>query len=461
MEFKPINKQGFPTVIDSFLKKEYIVIVRKKISLIILLSGIVLFTGITPDSYLILSKWDLWQNGAKLRGANIYQRRVYPELDGLFFLGEGPVGPPYSQEDFLALASLGANLVNISHPGLFSEKPPYQPDQKLIDNLDRLLEMIHQADLFAIISFRTGPGRSEFTFFWGEEGDWFDSSYYNDLIWVDKKAQAAWTEMWRFTADRYRHHPAVVGYDLMVEPNANEIWLDIWDPAEFYSQYWDSLYDWNQLYPRIIKAIREVDPSTPILVEALAYANLTWLPYLQPVSVPRIVYVFHQYDPHLYTHQEPQGPVYSYPGQFDIDNDGQPESFTKEWLKNYLSLIDEFKIRCLCPVAANEFGVVRWAPGAADFLDDQIDLLEKKNINHAVWIWNPGWPPYSREVDYFDYRHGPDPNTHTNLDHNPLLQVLQKYWRRNYLRPSRVIFRSLFSGEALQPSRNIQRLKKK
>jgi len=41
-------------------------------------------------------KWALWTGPTQLRGANIYQRRVYPELDGPDFYGPGPVGPPYT-----------------------------------------------------------------------------------------------------------------------------------------------------------------------------------------------------------------------------------------------------------------------------------------------------------------------------------------------------------------------------
>ena len=37
---------------------------------------------------------------------------------------------------------LGANYVNISHPGLFGEDPPYVLDEAVQDNLDRLLDMI-------------------------------------------------------------------------------------------------------------------------------------------------------------------------------------------------------------------------------------------------------------------------------------------------------------------------------
>ena len=141
------------------------------------------------------NKWALWTDGPHLRGANIYQRRVYPELDGPSFLGPGPVGPPYTQEDLNRLAALGANYVNISHPGLFTESPPYVLDPDIRDNLDNLLNMVAEADMFAVISFRTGPGRSEFTFFCDEVGDWFDASYLNDSMWQDQTAQDAWAAM--------------------------------------------------------------------------------------------------------------------------------------------------------------------------------------------------------------------------------------------------------------------------
>jgi len=131
----------------------------------------------TPTSETEIDKWSLWTGGTRLRGANIWQRRVYPALDGPTFLGPGPVGPPFIQSDFDNLAALGANYVNISHPGLFTESPPYVLDQDIQDSLDNLLDMIEQANMFAVISARTGPGRSDFTFYWDGAGDWFNESY--------------------------------------------------------------------------------------------------------------------------------------------------------------------------------------------------------------------------------------------------------------------------------------------
>jgi len=396
-----------------------------------------------------MDKWALWVGGTKLRGANIYQRRVYPELDGPTFMGPGPVGPPYTQEDFDRLAALGANYVNISHPGLFTETPPYTLDQDIQDNLDNLLAMTAQADMFAVIGFRTGPGRSEFWAFWGEdtasdpEEGWFDPSYYNNRVWGDQAAQDAWVEMWRYTAQRYKDNPIVVGYDLMVEPNSNEVGsfplgdpLDIWDPEEFYDEYGGTLYDWNQLYPRIAAAIRQVDPKTPILIGGMGYSAIEWLPYLEPTGDPRTVYTVHQYAPHLYTHQWWDTQDCAYPGTCDVNWDGVAEPFDRAWLDDLLSTVDDFKAAHGVPVAVNEFGVMRWEPGAADFMDDQMDLFEGRGLNYALWLWETSWEPYAEEVDAFNFRHGPDPHNHADVESSELMDVIVAHWEQNMIRPS-------------------------
>ena len=53
-----------------------------------------------------LDKWALWTGETKLRGANIWQRIVIPDLDGPDFLGSNYIGPPYTQDDFNRLADI-------------------------------------------------------------------------------------------------------------------------------------------------------------------------------------------------------------------------------------------------------------------------------------------------------------------------------------------------------------------
>ncbi|MBU6998658.1 MAG: endo alpha-1,4 polygalactosaminidase [Theionarchaea archaeon] len=387
-------------------------------------------------------KMDLWnlKTGPHLRGVNIWQRRVYPELDGPEFMGSGPVGPPATQEDFDRLAALGCNYVNISHPGLFTETPPYRLDKSIQDNLDSLIDMIEQADMFCVISFRTGPGRSEFTFVSEDLGDWFDESYLNDSVWQDQEAQDAWVAMWEYTANRYKDNPVVAGYDLMVEPNSNETgssyvhdYLDIWDPEEFYDTYAGTLYDWNQLYPRIIAAIRIRDDKTPILVGGNGYSGLEWLSYLKVVKDPRVVYAAHQYAPTQYAFQYGTTTC-SYPGMCDINWDGQRERIDRAWLADFLSVIDTFSTENRISVAINEFGVNRWVPGAAEFIDDEMGLFEEEGVNSALWEWQV-WEPFSEKVNAMNFLFGSDPENKREVD-NDLLRVITSYWAYNTVRPS-------------------------
>ncbi len=388
-----------------------------------------------PPALSTTDKWALWTGGVQLRGANVWQRVVVPHVDGDEFLGRDHVGPPFTQADFDRLAALGANYVNISGPGLFTERPPYVVDEKVQANLDDLLDMIARADMFAVITARTGPGRSDFTFY--DEGieEWGDPSLVLDDVWLDQAAQDAWAEMWRYTAARYRDNPIVVGYDLMCEPNAAGRLLDTWDGQDFYPTYTRTLYDWNQFYPRIVKAIREVDAGTPILVSAMGWGAVRWLPYLEPVDDARTVYLVHQYEPQdQYTHQEPPAENV-YPGSFDLDWDGAPDSFDRDWLDAYLAVVDAFKAQHGAPVAVNEFGVVRWVPGGAAFMDDLMDLFEQRDMNHALWVWDPSWRPWTIEVDAFNFRHGPDPRHHEDIASSDLMDVILKYWERNTIRP--------------------------
>lgn len=422
----PLSAPGVPSIP---ITQTATVVVSSPLTSVVLLPVILSPASPTP----VFEKWTLWTSGAQLRGANIWQRIRVPDLDG-DLLGQGYIGPPYAQSDFDRLANAGANYVNLSIPGLFTERPPYVLDEGAQTNLDSLLEMAQRAGLFAVVSFRTGPGRSDFTFYRDGAGVWFDPSLLIESVWTEQAAQDAWVEMWRYTAQRYRNHRIIVGYDLMVEPNADEVMLNIYNPADFYPRYAGTLYDWNQFYPRIVNAIREMDIETPILVNPMGWGSVPWLPYLQPMSAERVVYAAHQYGPFIYTHQSPEDDK-PYPGEFDITWDGVPDRFDRAWLESYLAPLETFRQQTGAPVAVNEFGVVRWAPGAADFLRAEIDWFEVQGLNHALWVWEPTYEPWYTWGDRaMYYPFGPDPQNFTEVE-NDLWQVIQESWSRNNARP--------------------------
>jgi hypothetical protein len=384
-------------------------------------------------------KLSLWTAGTQLRGANVYQRIVYPDVwDDPTAWGSGPLGPVFAQRDFDALSAAGANLVVLSHPGLYDDRPPYALNLDVQRNLNRFIDMAKAADLFVVIAFRTGPGRSEFTFF-GAENDEFALSRLNDTIWKDSAAQDRWVQMWRYAAARYRGRPNVVGYELMVEPNSNGVWLDIYEPQDFYPAFKNTTYDWNQLHPRITRAVREVDGDTPILVGGLSWSQVKWLPYLEPTGDNRTVYTVHQYAPQeAYTHQEadPSGAFPNrYPGRFDANGDGVSEDINAEWIDTLLNTVDAFKKKHHVAVAATEYGGVRWEPAIERFLDEEMARFEKSGMNYAVWSWQPLSERFTAVQNEFNFRLGPDPSNLVEGG-SKFFGVLKKYWSKNRVRPS-------------------------
>jgi hypothetical protein len=182
-----------------------------------------------------------------------------------------------------------------------------------------------------------------------------------------------------------------------------------------------------------VAAVREVDPNTPILIAASGYSGVRWLPHLEPVDDSRTVYTVHQYEPTDYIYQEPYG-KYTYPGTMDLTWDGVPDTLNRDWLADLFVTVDNFTTRYNVPVAANEFGVVRWVPGAAEFMNDQMDLFEERGMNYAFWALNPDWPPFA-ENDGFDFLHGPD---HANVATSDLIEIIRTNWLQNTVRPSNV-----------------------
>jgi hypothetical protein len=219
----------------------------------------------------------------------------------------------------------------------------------------------------------------------------------------------------------------------MVEPNANAVVFNLWDPEEFYPKYQSTSYDWNVFAKRMLKAIREVDNQIPVLISASSYGSPYWLPWVEVQNDDKVVYVVHHYDPFTYTHQKPPL-VNVYPSQFRAREELAPEPIDKAWLARRLSPIGEFKKRSNAPVAANEYGVMRWEKGAEKYIQDQLEIFEGYGMNHAIWLWESSLTQI--DWDDFNFRHGPDPDTHQDVENSDLMNVLKANWAKNRVRPS-------------------------
>jgi len=383
------------------------------------LTGLAAVAGLTPPVRgQARSKADLWDNrtGPHLRGAVIAQRRVLPAIDGTQFLGPGPVGAPVSDLALDRLAASGANLTILSHPGIFTETPPYRLDRDVLASLDDLVSRCEARGLFVVIGYRTGPGRSEFTFHRDSAGDWFPASLINETVWFDPVCHDGWLAMWRETARRFRARANVAGYLLMVEPNANQAGPqgEIWDADRLAAAVRQTSADWPWLAARLRQAIREVDQDTPLLVSPDGYASQAFEQSLNLPDDRRAVLCLHDYAPREYTHQSADSPVAYTAGSGLIAPPDYPR-----WM-------------------VGELGAVRFAPDLDRFLTERIGGLERAGAGWAWFRWDSGWRVYEDQENRF------------NLDYEiptatpqagPARQALTRAWHRNSEKPEQILRR--------------------
>ena len=219
----------------------------------------------------------------------------------------------------------------------------------------------------------------------------------------DDRYAAAFVDAWRRIARRFAGHHALYGYDLVNEPNQR-------GPVR--NSYWD-------LQRRAAEAIREIDPATPVIVEA----NLSDAPvafrYLSPLAMNNVIYEVHFYSPGDYTHQgvgtrprHAEGRPLVWPG-----TSPEGRAWDETHMRRVLEPVREFQKRHRCRIYVGEFSAVAWAPGADRWLHDAIGLFGEYGWDwtyHAFREW-PGW-----SVEH----EGTDKDRMTSSADNPRKRVL-------------------------------------
>ena len=264
-----------------------------------------------------------------------------------------------------------------------------------LDDLDKALDACRRYGILAVIDLHSPPG--------GRRPN-------RDLVLIhEPKYLDAFIACWERIARRFKDHPAVWGYDLVNEPVQNT-------PPE------EGGTDYLQAQVLAAKAIRAIDPKTPIIIEADHWCSAEGFRYLEPVDVPRVIYQVHMYWPGQFTHQGVHGsPVgVAYPGVIggmQVD---------KEALRRHLAPVREFQLAYNVHIYAGEFSAIRWAPGAsaADYLRDCIDLFEEYG-----WDWS--YHAF-REWDGWSVEHGPNRNNRQRTaEPGDRMRLLLDWFARN------------------------------
>lgn len=263
---------------------------------------------------------------------------------------------PYTETDFRDLAATGANVVRVPiHLRRCAGCPGWTPPEPDIRYVERVLAHGQHLGFRVVVVLQPEP--------WGHRSDYWAGPGSSAL-------QADMVRQWGHIAQRLRGQTALQAYDLINEPVVQGA------PAL-----------WKDLAGRLARALRQQDPDTPVMVEPAPWGLPGGFAQLQPLDMPGVVYSFHLYAPHAFTHQGLPGYAETprYPGQ----------GWDRQRLAKTMEAARQFAVRHQRPMFIGEFSCVRWAPEGScpRYLADAVSLFEAERWGWAYHCWRcyTGW----------------------------------------------------------------------
>jgi hypothetical protein len=183
-------------------------------------------------------------------------------------------------------------------------------------------------------------------------------------------------------------------------------------------------YRWMGVQARVAAAIREGAPRHTIVATGPRWSSVDQLLLIEPVADRNVVYNFHFYEPHNFTHQGATWGADFWPYLKGVPYPGSPEAVAplvaaaereqvRGVLKDYgeqrwgaarvrseIAQAAEWARRRGVPLTCNEFGVYRAyapAPDRLRWLADVRAALEREGIGWAMWDYAGGFGVAVRE----------------------------------------------------------------
>ena len=356
-------------------------------------------------------------------GANCQNRRVGPEYwkaaaaAGLEFVRLLPDAWPTRNRDFLMGSADRFTALD-------------EPD---LATLVRVLDDAHAAGVRVVLAPISLPGAR-----WKQlNGDRDDGR-----LWRDASYQVQAEAFWRQLAKRLRGQPALVAYNPLNEPHP-ERGFGFEDPGdegfpEWHARARGTPADLDAFNRRVVAAIREVDPDTPVLLDGWFYASPAGLALLAPVEAAGVLYAFHFYDPWEYTTFRVNAGRYAYPGRLPGPG-GKLSPWSADTLRERVAPVVRWARAHGVPplrIVAAEFGVDRRVGGALSYLSDLVGVLDENGWHRAFYAFrgDGDWTGLDYELgfDRVDPRiwdaetRGIDPETFKRRHDNPLWDVLRR-----------------------------------
>lgn len=264
-----------------------------------------------------------------------------------------------------------------------------------LKKMDEVIAFCGKSGIKVLIDLHAGPAAKQ------------DTALSNYLNWT-VESQDTLVKVWESISAKYKDSPAVWGYDILNEPREDN-----------YVYESGGALDWNRLAERVAVAIRKIDPDKPIIVEPAQWGTPYGLHVFKPFPVKNIVYSVHFYEPAEFTHQGIDG----YPAGVIYPGTIAGKKWDKAMLRQKLQPVVDFQRKYHVPIYVGEFSAPRWAPGAAQWLQDSIELFEENG-----WDWS--YHAF-REYDGWSLEHEGSVKKAVHSDDNDRKRVVLKFFAKN------------------------------
>lgn len=321
----------------------------------------------------------LWPDGRNLPGVNLLVPHGF-DLDGRVM----------TESDVERIRDWGIKIIRAGFWGLDSIASGRVGEEGLA-RLDASLDWCERQDLRCLLCL------------WDTDAQLWGTARRRGRIWGDPALREEVCEVWARIAERCRHRPETLAYELINEPRAPE----------------DGL--WNSLARDLTASIRKEDEDHTIVVESNRWGGTEAFAGLEPTGDRNSIYAFHFYEPLVFTNQRaPWMVTFSqyyhetvpYPGEAPRLQDyiqrlpPWTHEVTRRDLERSRGFWDRARLEATMNPAlrfreeqgveifCSEFGANKRAPRASSlrWLSDVVSLFRRHGISWTYW--------YYRDMDF-------------------------------------------------------------
>ncbi|MDR0320247.1 MAG: glycoside hydrolase family 5 protein [Treponema sp.] len=290
----------------------------------------------------------------------------------------------FTEQDFADLKSLGGDVIRLPvafHNFTLGDKK-HTLEPELLKYLDTVLDWAEKYQIYLIV----------------------DNHSFHPVNPTDVNIDKILIPVWEQVAKRYKNRSSYLIYEILNEPHG------ISDER------------WGKIQLAAIKAIRKIDKEHIIIVGGINYNSIEKLFSIPVYKEKNLLYTFHFYDPHIFTHQ---GATWNKPSLAPLSGLPFPgakesippihETFKGTWvevsLNNYehdsklsvlsatLDKVSSFSKERNASVFCGEFGVFMNQSPAEDRIKWYKFICEefaKRNITWTCWDYFGGFGLFNK-----------------------------------------------------------------